>query len=417
MLQSEHVNQLDVYLHKQLVGVISKLNGERLIFTFDDGYIENKNRPVLSQSYLDGQGQLTAQQKITQTKLSTYFSNLLPEGYFREYIASKYNIHPEREFLLAQLLGEDLPGAVVIKPSQFESTRLDMDSKLEALESQIQEDDFQYHFSLAGVQLKFSALYSRKDGLRVPAYGVGGDWIIKLPSERFDQVPENEFTMMQLAKKIGMEVPDIKLIENSEIKNLPEQFYAKNKHEKIFAIRRFDRSEKNIRIHTEDFAQVYGVYPARKYERVSYNNIANLVYRLIGSDALGEFVRRLVFNLFIGNADMHLKNWSLLYKNPIQPVLAPAYDFVSTIVYLPDDKMALSLSGEKNMQKISLEHFEKMADKANLPKTMVKKVVKDTVEKIQQAWPEFKKNSVLTNSVINQIDAHQKQLILFSKNK
>ena len=38
---------------------------------------------------------------------------------------------------------------------------------------------------------------------------------------------------------------------------------------------------------------------------------------------------------------MHLKNWSLIYKEKNKAMLAPAYDFVSTILYLREDKLAL----------------------------------------------------------------------------
>jgi serine/threonine-protein kinase HipA len=68
-------------------------------------------------------------------------------------------------------------------------------------------------FSLAGVQLKFSAFANAgmAGGLTIPAEGVGGSWIVKLPSQQFTGVPENEFSMMTLAGMIGMEVPVIQL--------------------------------------------------------------------------------------------------------------------------------------------------------------------------------------------------------------
>ena len=50
-------------------------------------------------------------------------------------------------------------------------------------------------FSLAGVQLKFSALMETSKGLTLPVGGAGGDWIVKLPSPRFDAVPENEYAI------------------------------------------------------------------------------------------------------------------------------------------------------------------------------------------------------------------------------
>jgi serine/threonine-protein kinase HipA len=62
-------------------------------------------------------------------------------------------------------------------------------------------------FSLAGVQLKFSGLMDRQEGLTIPDKGMGGNWIIKLPSMTHDHVPENEYAMMYMAKEIGMNSP------------------------------------------------------------------------------------------------------------------------------------------------------------------------------------------------------------------
>jgi serine/threonine-protein kinase HipA len=58
-------------------------------------------------------------------------------------------------------------------------------------------------FSLAGVQLKFSAVMEASGGLTIPAGGMGGSWIVKLPSNRFASVPENEYTMLALARAVG----------------------------------------------------------------------------------------------------------------------------------------------------------------------------------------------------------------------
>ena len=82
-----------------------------------------------------------------------------------------------------------------------------------------------------------------------------------------------------------------------------------------------------------------------------------MIWILTGETGLLEFIRRLVFTILIGNGDMHLKNWSFIYVDGLTPELSPAYDFVSTIPYIPDNQLALNLAGEKNMNAIGLEHF------------------------------------------------------------
>src|ERR1041384_224297 len=80
------------------------------------------------------------------------------------------------------------------------------------------------HFSLAGVQLKFSAIGPSGKQLRIPAQGRDGQWIVKLPSPKFPSLPENEFAMMTLAKEAGIDVPEFGLISVGSIANIPAEF-------------------------------------------------------------------------------------------------------------------------------------------------------------------------------------------------
>ena len=93
---------------------------------------------------------------------------------------------------------------------------------------------------MAGVQLKFSAVKEAPGGLTIPAEGVGGSWIVKLPSTVYPGVPENEFAMMELARRIGIDVPETALVPIDKIKGLPKDVEAAG--DNAFAIKRFDRS-------------------------------------------------------------------------------------------------------------------------------------------------------------------------------
>jgi serine/threonine-protein kinase HipA len=94
---------------------------------------------------------------------------------------------------------------------------------------------------------------------------------VKLPSQRFPRVPENEYAMMSLAQWVGIEIPEIELVSIDSIANLPA-FDFRGEGSAI-ALKRFDRSDAGERVHMEDFAQVFGVYPERKYGEASYRNI------------------------------------------------------------------------------------------------------------------------------------------------
>jgi HipA-like C-terminal domain len=109
------------------------------------------------------------------------------------------------------------------------------------------------------MQLKFSAVMEITGGLTIPAGGMGGAWIVKLPYARFAAVPENEFAMLKLARRVGMAVPENRLVDIAHIKGLPEE--ARAPGGKALAVRRFDRLPDGVAVHMEDFAQVFGQYP------------------------------------------------------------------------------------------------------------------------------------------------------------
>lgn len=376
------VDILQVWIGERRVGAITALGGDRSIFTFDDDYAKDPQRPTLSLSFKSATGGLILDHKSTQTRLLPYFSNLLPEGRMRAYLAERAGVKSSREFFLLWALGADLPGATRIVSGDGESPPVGAGGSGEA--SPAARADRALRFSLAGVQLKFSALAGPNKGLTIPAHGDGGDWIVKLPSAQYPGVSENEYAMMSLARAIGIETPDIKLLTLDDIDGLPADLGRLEGG--VFATRRFDRLEAGDRVQMEDFAQVFGLYPEDKYERASYRSIAGVIWRETGERGLTEFVRRLVFSALIGNADMHLKNWSLLYRDGINATLAPAYDFVATQAYIPDDKAALKVSRSKRWSDLGQEELIVMSRKAGLPEALVLNTAAQTVAAFREVW-------------------------------
>ena len=119
---------------------------------------------------------------------------------------------------------------------------------------------------------------------------------------------------------------------------------------------------------------------------------------------MAEFIRRLVFNALIGNADMHLKNWSLMYPDQKNAVLAPGYDFVSTIAYIPDTNMALKLGRSKAMRDLSLDQLSYMAGKARVPEKLVLGTAKETVERFMDIWRDGYISRVFNSKSIDEIN-------------
>ena len=401
---TNHVSTLNVLLYGEPIATITNVGNDRTLFAFMDSYINHESRPVLGLGFKDTLGGLLTNFKPTQTKLTPFFSNLLPEETMRNYLAERAGVTPAREFFLLWVLGQDLAGAVTVEPADGEALPPNAQQDIDD-ETNI---DVPMRFSLAGVQLKFSAVQQANGGLTIPATGQGGSWIVKLPSSRFDAVPENEYSMMELARMLGMDVPETQLLPINQIANIPDgigKFGDAFKNAQAFVIKRFDRAG-NQAVHIEDFAQVFGVYPQDKYKKASMRNIAQVI-GIEGQDKdIAEFTRRLVFNTLIGNADMHLKNWSVIYKDKRAASIAPAYDFVSTIPYIPDDSASLKVSRSKKFSDFTLDELSHLAAKAMLPEKLVLDTANQTVAGFHEIWAKEKAHLPLPKSMIEAIDTH-----------
>lgn len=397
------VQTLYVNLYNEPIGTLTLLSGDRSIFAFNEQYLEDEHRPILSLSFKDEFGEILSQKKPTQTRLTPFFSNLLPEGRMRDYLAERAGVKAVREFHLLWALGQDLPGAITVTSVDNAKWPIDPDRSEEPEETKNRRENAM-RFSLAGVQLKFSAISEASGGLTIPVNGTGGAWIVKLPSSRFSRVPENEFSMMRLARDVGIDVPENRLIDPDQIMGLPEGIEALR--EPGFAIERFDRFSDGGRVHIEDFAQVFGVYPEYKYKNATYRAIARVLWIETGAAGVAEFIRRLVFNTLIGNADMHLKNWSLIYHDRRTAFLAPAYDFISTIPHLDDEFAALKYARTKKMTELSQDELSYLAAKAGLPETLVLKTARETVERFVDVWRIERRHLPLADQVTDMIGGH-----------
>ncbi|MDG1120839.1 MAG: HipA domain-containing protein [Glaciecola sp.] len=403
---TNHVSTLNVLLYGEPIATITNVGNDRTLFAFMDSYIYDESRPVLGLSFKDPLGGLLTNFKPTQAKLTPFFSNLLPEETMRNYLAERAGVNPAREFFLLWVLGQDLAGAITVEPADGEALPPNVHQDTE----DATKTDGPMRFSLAGVQLKFSAMQQANGGMTIPATGQGGSWIVKLPSSRFEAVPENEYSMMELARMLGMDVPETQLLPINQIANIPNgigKFGDSFNNAQAFVIKRFDRAEGQA-VHIEDFAQVFGVYPEDKYKKASMRNIAQVIGIEGQDDDITELTRRLVFNTLIGNADMHLKNWSVIYKDKRTASIAPAYDFVSTIAYIPDDSASLKVSRSKKFEDFTLDELSHLAAKAMLPEKLVLNTAKQTVADFHEVWAKEKAHLPLTKSVIKAIETHLK---------
>ena len=397
---------LEVRLHGQDVGEIVRFKTGRIAFEFDPGYAARPDRPTLGQSFLDERGDIVHGGPATVSgELPPFFSNLLPEGRLRTYLADMAGVRETREFDMLDLVGRDLPGAVEVT-REGQGTDDHREQLDEQAPSGVGTADV-LRFSLAGVQLKFSAIEEAAGGLTVPAHGIGGDWILKLPSVHYDGVPENEYSVMSLAGAVGIEVPETRLVPMDEIAGLPPAVLdGRMAGAKALAVRRYDRIPRG-RVHAEDFAQVLGQRPADKYNRYTCADLARLLAAFCGEGAVEEFAKRLMFAALVGNGDMHTKNWSLIYRDRRRPELSPAYDLLCTTAYIPEDGLALRLGSARRWEALTLDDFAAVANAAHVNPQAFVRTATETANRFRDTWEDAARSLPLSDSVR---DAIRRQL-------
>lgn len=375
------VKRLRVLLGDLPVGRLTLDDAARCEFHMLESYRHGHPRPVLGQCFEDD---LDARRRAL-SRLPAWFSNLLPEGALRELVARDAGVEPAREFRLLEHLGDDLPGAIRVERDDSHAALVGTEPADALEESAVSTHaDAAWHFSLAGVQLKFSALRSGRR-MTIPVSGQGGDWILKLPDLRYPSVPANEHATMRWAAASGITIPEIDLVDIRQVSGLPATGIPRQEAQ-AFVIRRFDRPAPGKRIHMEDFNQILGLYPEQKYDQFNYETIARLTLVLTGIAGLEELIRRYVFMLASGNGDAHHKNWTVIYPDGVQAALSPAYDLVSTIQYMPHDKLALNLGRSKRWEDMGLDTFRRLARKIDFDEVQLVAWTRQAVATTLEAW-------------------------------
>lgn len=109
----------------------------------------------------------------------------------------------------------------------------------------------------------------------------------------------------------------------------------------------------------------------------------------------------------LANGDAHLKNWSLLYQDQITPRLSPAYDIVTTSVYIEDEQgFALNFDKTKNWFSVNEENFVRWAKKSDIPWRAIKPHINDTMEKVRTLWPAALKGLPMNEAHKNKLKEH-----------
>lgn len=233
--------------------------------------------------------------------------------------------------------------------------------------------------TLTGVQAKLS-LDINKGGHGQPErftiVGLWGRYILKPQTDRFAHLPELEDLTMHLA-------------ELAKIKVVPHSLIRFADGELCYITRRIDRTSKGDKLPMEDMCQLTERLTEHKYKG-SYEQIAKAIQRYSSTPKLDlvNYWEQVVFSWITGNADMHLKNFSLYSELPGKYSLTPAYDMLSTALVMPEDteELALTLNGKK--RKIKREDFVASMQVCGLEEKVIKNIFNRFL-KVQDGWLQF----------------------------
>lgn len=232
--------------------------------------------------------------------------------------------------------------------------------------------------TLTGVQAKLSLDIDskRNQPQRFTIVGLWGRYILKPQADIFHCLPEVEDVTMHLA-------------ELAKIKVVPHSLIRFADGELCYITKRIDRGTKGEKFPMEDMCQLSERLTEYKYKG-SYEQIAKLImqYSSVPKLDVVNFWEQVVFSWLTGNADMHLKNFSLYSLRRGYYSLTPGYDMISTTLVMPEDteELALTLNGKK--RKIKRSDFEIAMSNCRLEKKIVDNLFSKFV-KVADKWATF----------------------------
>ncbi len=235
--------------------------------------------------------------------------------------------------------------------------------------------------TIPGVQSKISLSLNKENRRksRLTLVGLWGEYILKPPSENYPELPANEDLSMHLA-------------EIFKIKVVPHTLIKLKSGELAYLTKRIDRASQE-KIHMEDMCQLTERLTEDKYKG-SFEQVAKAIDKYSSNPGLDKltFFEVVLFSFLTGNADMHLKNFSLIDYPENMTSLTPAYDLLSTRLVIPEDQdpeeMALTLNGRK--RKLNIDDFDTFGNKIGLNRTQ-----------LRNSYSKFSKNAPKAISLVS----------------
>lgn len=379
------MNALDVYLHDRRAGLLERLENARLRFSYDRAWLAEAAASISLSLPL-------SEEPYEDPDCRPFFSGLLPEGEFLRSIARTFHISADNPFTVLQEIGGECAGAVSLvlpggEPPSVSAPPPEWlsEGRLASLLAELParpllagpEDDEGVRLSLAGTRDKLPIL-AEDDRIGITRGRPPSTHIIKVPPPEIPDLVANEAYCMRLAGAVGLSAATVSPLRAGDVEAL--------------LVERYDRTGADSRIrriHQEDFCQASGRPPEMKYEAEGGPGAAECAalirsHLAAPATALLAFLDALLFNLLIGNADAHSKNYSLLLEGDGAPRMAPLYDLLSTRAYgrRLGRKMAMKYGGEYRPERIRGRHLDRVGDDLGIAPRRVRIRALDLIERV-----------------------------------
>lgn len=383
---------LNVWWGDRLAGVLSIDKGGAMHFGYGVDWLSDPAAPPLSQA-------LPKQAEPFGDRLcKAVFGGLLPEEGQRTAIGRALGVSPDNPFRLLEALGGDVAGALSFlpegeAPSQDSSTTAPEPLQEEGLAALLDRlprvpmlaGEGGARLSLAGAQSKLPIVLTEEGDIAIPRPGEPSTHLIKPEPERFPGLAANEAFCLALARAIGLDAVEA---EWREAADRPLLLIARyDRHTYIDG----PRQGQTGRLHQEDFAQALGVPSNRKYAAEGGPTFRDS-FALLRSAATRparevlKLADAAIFNLIIGNADAHAKNFSLLRRQDGEIILSPLYDLVATHVWEElSPRLAMRFGGADTLEDVDRNAFARFAEEAGLAPPYVRRRAEVMARAVQAA--------------------------------
>lgn len=377
------MSALTVYRNGEQVGRLEQNDDDLLSFVYNQSWLAKPGAVPLSRS-------LPLQQEpFSGKKARPFFAGILPEEGPRKIIAKILGISDINDFAMLERIGGECAGAVALFPEGSElpalkssDCRILNDEELQQIVAELPRRPLMagtegVRLSLAGAQNKLPVVVRDRE-IGLPLGDTPSTHILKPEPDDYPGLALNEWFCMILGRTVGLNVAQV---EYRLIGNRP-----------CLLVQRYDRKTDGngvtTRIHQEDFCQALGFPPERKYQAESgpaVRDCISLLREWSTAPALDipAFVNGLIFDVLIGNADAHGKNYSMLYVNG-ERRMAPLYDLVSTVAWPELNKHAAMKVGScDSINAYAVGDWKKMATASGLGWPLVR----ERMSHICQALP------------------------------